>query len=275
MQIIVPTAGRAATHTTAKLLPAGSYRYLVHSEAEAAEYRAHAAATGLAPAAIVVTNTPPGNADVQRRWALENLVRPKAWVLMLDDDIRGFTAVPDAYWEQPDMPVEADPSYYQKVYDLPATIDRFLGRVGVLAAECDRVGARLGGFASLRNAFFRSKQWRYVAYVESTLALVKNDDPADWPVGYHMEDFAATAHHLRRYGTVVVNNFAFPVNTHYIAGGLGPAPERVALRRRAIARLMAEYPDLFRVVEKKGGITDLRLRFHSPKQIAKWRAGLR
>lgn len=275
MRIVVPSAGRAETHTTARLLAGADYVYLVHDEEDLGAYLRHADATGLDPSRIAPTWTPRGNPDVQRRWYLEERAKKGEWVLFLDDDIRAFSALPDEWWRRAELPAREDYGKWQRRYDAPCSVERWLALSSRLAAECARVGARLGGFSATRNCFFREKQWRYVGYVEATYALFKNDDPGDWPTGWHMEDFAATAHHLLRYGAVVINYFAHPINTHYIPGGMGVAAERAEARREAIARLLGAYPGLFRAKEKKGGIMDLQLRLTQPAQVAKWREELR
>lgn len=274
MRIVVPSAGRAETHTTARLLAGADYTYLVHDEHDLGEYLRHSEATGLDPGRIAATWTPRGNPDVQRRWWLENRAGKGEWVLFLDDDVRAFSALPEEWWRRAELPTRDNYGLWQRRYDAPCSAGRWVALSSRLAAECDRVGARLGGFSATRNCFFREKQWRYVGYVEATYALFKNDDPADWPTGFHMEDFAATAHHLLRYGVVVLNYFAHPINTHYIPGGMGVAAERAEARREAIARLMARYPGLFRAKEKQGGIMDLQLRLTQPAQVEKWREGV-
>lgn len=274
MRFVIPSAGRAATHTTARLLSGLDYVYLLHDAAEAAEYRHHAGETGLDPARIVVTGQPRtvgGRAlglNRQRAYALRGLLDRGEWFCFMDDDIRKLTALPEQYRRGRPLPTLPGPAL-QALYDTDTGPDGWVTVLLEMRAEAERVGATLCGMSPTRNHFFRGRRFRYVGYVEGSLMLCKNDRPDLYPDDITMEDFAYTAAHLREYGVVLLDNFAFPLNTHYIAGGLGPAKGRAADRSLDCQLLLDRYPGLFR--RKAPGVDDLRVRFTTPAQVARWR----
>ena len=148
--------------------------------------------------------------------------------------------------------------------------------VDEVIAKAEHVGTPYGGFAVVPNYYFRAKKWRYVGYVISKLAVIKNVGVKYDPYIQAMDDYAYTAACLKRFGAVVINNYVFPVAGLYEEGGIGTYDERVPKKICDCAYLMKKYPGLFRYKKKSGTHpkAELQVRFTSTEQVLKWRKGL-
>lgn len=280
MKIIIPTKGRErsiSSHNVTAFAHADLH-VLVHNNEERDRY------LELNPdlaSALVVTDTEPDTFGLtrQREWACRNLADPGEWFVFCDDNVLDLTAVPWLSYGEDALPVQvanAAPGWPQQGWrhlfgrSVPATdwdalYEALVGTAGIL-------GARLVGFATNSNPYFRGKHFRTVGYVIGKMMLWKND-PYEWNHAISMEDFVHTAEHLRRYGRVLIDNFIFPKAQHYQPGGMGPYRERIEQRRQDCTALLLRYPGLFRIRER-GGFeygTDLSVRLSSEKQVERLR----
>lgn len=282
MRIVIPSYGRAETLTTPALLETAAtqhwrpdYRVCVHTEAQKAAY----VKGGRVPEERIVVTGAERGIIPQRQWINEKWADPGEWYVVMDDNVRGFTAVPEPWYREWRLPVTEpdDAAEWRERYRTECGVRRFLR----IAEECrqmaEAVGAQQCGFATVDNYYFRGRKWQEVAYVISKVAVrragaVKMDDNL---VG--MGDWDITAEHLWRYGCVLVNNYVYPRAGHYEPGGIGTYDERVEAKIRDCAYLMGKWPGLFRYKEKAGchPKAELALRVRTRKTVDEWRRELR
>lgn len=275
MRVFIPTKGRYDTISTHQVFDGADYYIVVHSDKERAQYitnptveAAHVVVSGVKADACGLTR--------QREWVCENCVEPDEWFIFADDNIKALTAVAEGYYESKRLPVQdGNGPIWKEVYSRTCSVERFMEIAQETRKVAERVGAHWCGFATTPNYYFRGTKWRYAGYVIGKLTVSHNVGvPFDHTIS--MEDFNNTAEHLYRFGAVAINNFAWPVAGHYEGGGMGHYEERVPIRKQDVQMLLRKWPGLFRVKNRPGFEldTDLALRIHSSKQIAKWRRGL-
>lgn len=276
MKVIIPTKDRQATISThrAEAFKGHEIIVLVHNRVQANLY---AEARPAIARHLVVSNTSGDTFGLtrQREWACEHLVEPGEWFVFADDNIEQVTGPRVGYRDNATLPVEDDGAFYRGVYGNVLGATAWNHVVAEDAAEADRMGAHLVGFATTGNHFFRGKKWRPVGYVIGKMMLWKNT-PYAWDHCISMEDFAHTGEHLLKHGSVLIDNFAYAKCGHYQPGGMGTYEHRVPQRKRDVVTLMNKYPGLFRIKERKDFEygTDLAVRFTSLTQVAQWRAHL-
>jgi hypothetical protein len=272
MKVIIPTKDRSETIQTHKVFADFDLSILVHDKAQAALYRANPTV----PADRLVVTGVTGDAfglTRQREWACVHLLQPGEWCVFADDNIAQLTAVDEAHWRYGNLPTDRDEegNKWRAVYGGECPGERFLRIAEECVAMAERVHAHLVGFATTSNPFFRGKQWRQVGYVIGKLMVWQNVGvPFDHTVT--MEDFYHTAEHLRRFGTVLINNFVFPVATHYNEGGMGTKNERLPHRRRDVAVLAQRYAGLLRPKPREDGNPDLCVALTTLAQVKKWQS---
>lgn len=275
MKIFIPTKNRHNSILTHHVFDGFDYTVLVHSEAQKYLYSAlvpeeRLLVTGVAGDAFGLTR--------QREWAVDNLLVEGEWCVFADDNIKRISAVcPSSYGEDFLSVRDASGSrFWRSLFDVTCAAKRFLK----LAEECieraEKQGTTLVGFSVTENPYFRGRKWREVGYVIGKMMLWKKDSRFRFDHTVTMEDFRNTAEVLRLTGSVVVNNYIFPVAKHYLPGGMGTYVERVQDRKRDVARLMELYPGAFRVKERKEFVsgTDLQLALREPEGVEEWRKKL-
>ena len=257
--VIIPSKGRSTTIRTHKLFP--NAKIVVHNEIEAASYRANPHLSN----EIIVSNTPLG-VSYQRQWIIDNLVPRGEWFVTADDNIEYCTAVPK-------LSYEAGKCDDRDQFASVSSLEYMNWVISDTIAEADKIGANYCGFAVVDNYYFRTKKFRYVGYVISKLAMIKNVGvPYDSRI-QAMDDYGYTAENLLRYGKVLINNFLFPIAKHYEAGGIGTYEERMPKKQHDCRYLMMKYPELFRYKTKAGcdPKSEIQVRFTTLKQVADWR----
>lgn len=274
MKIVIPSYGRAQTLKTHLWLEKGGitdYRILLHSEACHEAYRKNPT---IRPETLLVTGAAPGISN-QRRWIIENHIAKNEWFLTLDDNIRSMHCVHPAYYEAGELPTKS-PGFDKRIFQHEPDAGHFMGLFARDIAWCERNGIGYAGFATVPNFYFLSKKYRYVGYVISKAALIKNVGIEYDPNILAMDDYAFTAEHLLRHGRVLINNFIIPQAGHYEEGGIGTYEQRLPKKIQDCKYLMAKYPGLFRFKEKSGAHpeAELQVRFTSLKQVDAWRRDL-
>lgn len=273
LPIFIPTKGRPRTINTHLVFP--DAKIVVHNDDERSVYLANPT---IDPSRVYVSGvpTPPDLSGLvrQREWIARNLAPKGRWFVFADDDILTLTAVADPLYRSAELDVQhGDQRRWAAVFDTPCSPERFQEIATETIEYAERWGARLCGFALVRNHFFRATKLRPVGYAEGTLTLQKNDGLTFDPE-CGREDIRTTADHLLRFGAVVVNNYVFPIQLpHYSKGGLGTYAERVEVNRRSVQKLLGRYSGLLRVRDAKGfePRTDVCLRLHTHEQVRKWR----
>lgn len=277
MKVIIPTKNRQGIMSTHRCPAfAGTDLYvLVHTDEQRSAYlQAH---SELDPAQVVVTNTAPDTFGLtrQREWACKNLLALHEWFVFADDNINDLTGPAPEERKYRELPTQNGDPTWRSMFSRCIDADDFRLVFAQDVKKAEELGTTLVGFATTGNHFFRGKKWRPVGYVIGKMMLWRNQ-PYQWDHTISMEDFAHTGEVLLRQGSVLIDNFVYPECTHYQPGGMGTYRERVPQRQADVQALMAKYPGLFRVKQRKDfePDTDLAVRFTSSKQVDEWRRGM-
>jgi hypothetical protein len=283
VKVIIPTKNRPdliSTHRVPAFANADVH-ILVHTASQMTAYLDAAKQRGDDPYGfakkLVITNTEPDTFGLtrQREWACKNLVPNGEWFVFADDNIVDLQGPDQMHRTSSSLPVQ-EAKHWRDVFAHSINPDEWRYVFASDTREAERINARLVGFATTGNHFFRGKKWRPVGYVIGKMMLWRND-PYRWDHTISMEDFRHTAEHLLRHGAVLIDNFVWPKCEHYQHGGMGTYVERIPQRTQDVGRLMQVYPGIFRVKNRKGFApnTDLAIRFNSVKQVQQWRDAMR
>jgi hypothetical protein len=282
MKIFIPSFNRAQTLTTPWLLEESGffdYKIILRDRQQFDEYLTN---PRIRPETLLITGEKRNGPNFSREYCRE-LVQPNEWCFMADDNILKFTRTVDEFYgndRMPDWHVYDDK--WRVAMNKEISFEEFMN---VVIMDClnkaNETGAHIVGFAQLENPFFRKKKWMEVGYTIAKAVLLKRgdiswnqtpDDGSSWA----MEDYFLTASQHAEYGKVLINKYAMPFAKHYQQGGCGPYNERLPHKVVGVQKLMAAYPDMFRLSKKAiavhGG--EVQMRFTMPKQVAKWRERL-
>jgi len=279
LKIFIPSWRRPATTTTPALLDACGIDYkLVIRETEYAEYLKN-----FNKKKLLVIGAEDG-LNLAREYT-RSLLKKNEWCLHMDDNVLGFIQCEKKFYHAHDVvplddgedmvtrakwqPTMNHKVSFKEFYDLVVSDTVF---------KCVQRGAYLAGFSAHDNPAFRYRKFTDVGYVCGKTMLMCNQG-LPWVQSYESsgEDYALTAAHLYENGRVLINKWGHPMRKHYMAGGCGPYDERLSAMMRAQQDLCLRYGDLFAIKnegkeDKRQG--ELRLRFNSLEQVAKWRADL-
>lgn len=137
---------------------------------------------------------------------------------------------------------------------------------------CEQEGARLWGINPVSNGFFMKDcvtvGLRYIcgnfhgSYAGDE--VVTGADRANKESSG--EDFETTLRSFVRYGSVVRIEYLCPTTKYFASGGIDAElkdngiPDRQTDHKAALFDIAARFPDLATIVEKAGGITNIRLK---------------
>lgn len=271
MKVIIPSWARPTTIRTHKLLPEGTdYKIVVHSKEVAKWYAQN---PSIDPKRIVINGLPYGNA-LARNWILDNLVEEGEWFIMADDNIDGFWIVHESYYGNADIDTSTfNSAFWRALFDRDASWETFARRAEEDRAEAERRGARLVGYATNDNHYFRAKKYRDVGYVSTKICLIKKDHLRCDDRLMSKVDFEFTAAHLKEHGRVLINNFIFPRARHFEPGGIGTVKERTPSNVFGCNLLMEKYPGMFAYATKSGrqNRSEVKFTFTDVDQVDAWR----
>lgn len=275
MKIFINSHNRAEVISTHKLLDAvgAKYKIILHSQEQYDQYVLN---PSVRPETLVVANFPVGMAGI-RNWLLENLVDEGEWYMLLDDNITEFQCVPKPeYWEK-EIDMEKDPKQARMLYETVVDFNRVLDVCKDCIEHAESKGAKLIGFGSNLNFFFRSKKFREVGYVIGKMQIIKKTKLRYDLNVQAMDDYCWTAQNLETFGKVLINNYCVGVKKHYAKGGIGTYEERLPTKLKEVAYLMQRFPGLFRYKVKTGcdPKAEIQVRFSNLTQVEKWRAFMR
>lgn len=270
--IAIPSHNRAETHTTAGLLDVAGVDYtLVVSTDEEADAYMKAGRVGRGRMVVASGAT---SLVQKRNFILACLGVPGEWLVMMDDNITGWTGIPDPYASNPELPQTPDTT---RLFKQPLSTFRMIEVVIESLKEADKRRAAHVGFASNENGFFRTVKYRDVGFVIGKMTATKAGSGVRYDSTVRdLEDVDMTAEQLLTNGRVLINNYLYPVKPHFAPGGIGLIDSRAANRIKDCAYLMAKFPGLLRYHDKPGyaPYSNVQVRFHSLEQVAKWRHGL-
>lgn len=270
MKIFINSHNRADVITTPALLDACDipYQIVLHDNQQAFLYAKYSDK-------LIVANQPFGLVNM-RNWILENLVEDDEWYLILDDNITKFTAVPEPYYSYKDLPVKEQPAQFKDLFEREISALEFIDICEESIALAEKTGAKLIGFASNVNFFFRAKKWREVGYVIGKTQLIKKTD-LRYDLNVVMtDDYLWTAQNLERFGKVLINNYCVALKKHYMKGGIGQYDARLKWKLPEVQYMMRRFPGLFRYKIKKGHDpkSEIVVAFTSLEQVKKWRLSI-
>ena len=269
MQIFCPTLGRAGTI----MRDTGALFTDLHCivQADPQEIRSYTQLTPFQVSRCPLVTPRYKGKSVQIAWALETFVKPGEWVAFVDDDLLGFTALPEPYYGaqsvESAMSMPETRKAMSKAYS-EAAITRWQEIVEDTIAEADGVGANLCGFAPSENPFFRQRKWLHCGRVRGEMFLIRRTE-LQVPVCHH-DELWITAAHLARDGCVVINRFAHCASQSWTAGGHGTKEDRLAIMRRDRRELLRAYPALFAEKESEG-MPEVRFRVNTLDGARRWR----
>lgn len=275
MKIFINSHNRAQTLTTPMIFDRYGIDYilLLHNEEQKKEYLKN---TLVSPEKIVVANYPVGMTGI-RNFLLETMVDDGEWYAIIDDNITSFLAVKDEFYNEKELDVKGNPDFYKNVYENEVTPLRMLEIFEESINEAEKRGAKLVGFASNTNFFFRGRKWRDVGYVIGKTQLIKKTDLRyDLNVDA-MDDYLWTAQNIEKFGRVLINNYFVAIKKHYAKGGIGTYAERLPKKIKDSKYLVERFDGLFRYNNKKTAEekAELAIRFTDLKQVERWRAYMR
>jgi len=271
MKIFIPTYDRENSISTHLIFK--DAQIIVHSKKQKEKYLKN---NTINPDNLIISGVDADQYGLtrQREWIANNLVSKNEWFVFADDDIKNLFIVDEKYYNLSiiDFKIVNDNKYWNLIFSKKCTPKLFFKKSKELISIAKRENARMCGFATTNNFFFRAKKIRLSGYCMAGLVLMKNKD-LSWDHTITMEDFRTTADHLLRFGSIIINNYIRPDSSCYKSGGMGPYMSRVEQRIIDVKKLMELYPGLFLIRKRKNFLdgSDLKLRIHSKKQIEKWR----
>lgn len=266
--IIIPSYQRPTTQHTMRLLASAGipFKVVLHTDKERAAYiEQDITATGN----YIVSHAAPGLVN-QRNFILDEMAGWGDWIIMLDDNIRRFTAVPDSHYGRETLPKEKP---ILKLYETDCPPGRFTELSQDMATLADEVGAFHAGYGTTNNAYFRTKKLRYVGLCMGKMTMTRKTWTRYDPNIPIMSDFDFTGASLLETGRVLINNYIHAVSKHYESGGEGVFSKRIAKKITSAAALVEKYRGLYRYQDRANSAAgaELRMRFTSLKQVEAWR----
>lgn len=192
-----------------------------------------------------------------RRWYNKEFYAPDTRILNLDDDVASL-------WVKKDE---------NKLAPFEGSFDDMVEDAFKVCEESD---ARLWGInAALNGLFLKNTTTIGLRYVCGIFhGSYAGDDSVcgdDRVVQSSGEDFETTLRSFVKYGKVVRLDGIAPKTKYFAQGGIqaevGGKEERNAHHAEQLKRIASLYPDLTRIYEKAGGVTNIRLKTVTEKKI--------
>jgi hypothetical protein len=209
-----------------------------------------------------------------RQWIEQNVVPDDTWYVTLDDNIRGWTYLPEPWSQQEKIDFDFYPDYttpeltWRKLYETPMPFPKVVEAWRELINRCHEHGSWAGGFAIENNYFYRAKKWQTLGYVRTSNSVQKNTGlPFYYWEGAMLEDFIRSVDVVVHTGSVHINRFVKAQKTFFEAGGIGSFEERRSNLVACCEELMRRYPGLLKPV--KGA--DYSLTFQQATRVKAWR----
>lgn len=205
---------------------------------------------------LVVTDQPRGLA-YNRNVALDSMEHGE-WALFLVDDLRSVTEVV-GYDElravrQLTVGITMDnQSTKAHLFDGPCTMRRFVDEHAVEVAErCEKIGARLGGFAGIANPIYRDRKWKHNVLADGRAIVVRRSHLRFDEHAQLIDDLAWTADNIAEFGVMTINQWVLPDCRRYTAGGFGSIDQRMPQKLEEAAYLVRKHPGLIGFKKKAG-----------------------
>lgn len=225
-----------------------------------------------------------------RQWIEEHLVPRNQWYVTLDDNVGGWTWLPDPFNRMSNIDFDVAPhsirfpylepgkgfgqyqseeTTWRKLFDTPCPFEEVVQQWKALIEKCETVGTIAGGFAIETNFFFRGRKWQELGYVRAQNGVWKNVGLPFyyWP-GAMLEDFVRSVDAVARYGSIVINRFVKPQKQFFEAGGIGSFEERRPNLVACCQEIQRRWPGLTKEVKGRDYSLTFALR---GKRLHEWR----
>jgi hypothetical protein len=221
---------------------------LCHTDEQAASF---VAAGRVKPERLTVTAQPKGLA--WNRNAALDLMEPGEWAVFLVDDLKDVTELRNYDSARDPLPITtANQRAYSERFKKAITMTEFMQRAEGTVAECERHGAKLGGFCGIDNVIFRSKHWGFNILADGRAWVVQKSHLRFDTNVQLIDDLCWTALNIATFGVVVVDRWVLPDCRRYTAGAFGSIEERLPQKLQEAAYLVETYPDLIAFKNKAG-----------------------
>jgi hypothetical protein len=221
---------------------------LCHTEEQRDAFIAHGR---VMPHRLVVTGNPRGLA-YQRNAALDMMDRNE-WAMFLVEDIKAVTEVGGYDTRRGTLGITMENQReFAPIMQTPITMERFVHHGVELAAACDLVDARLGGFACYANPVWRDAKWKFNVLADGRAWVVRKGALLFDENVHAIDDMSWCAQNIRHYGLVVVNQWVLPDCHRYTPGGYGSIEDRRDQKLAECAYLVRTHPSLVRYAKKAG-----------------------
>lgn len=245
MKIFIPSYGRAGIISTPFLLEDLEWNVVVHDESEAKSYKRL-----LPKGKIIVSGVELGIAK-QRNWIINNLVGEDEWFCFMDDNIKTFWRVHPNFYNQEGIPTKFfNHAFWDKRYRHNTLPSVLLAILEETRDKAKMLGAKLAGFATTDNPFFRALKWRSKGFVCTKAALIQKTTLRFDERFFAKDDVDFSAQNLDRYGCVLVNNYLYPKAAHHQPGGIGNRDVRQHYSSVEALLLAQKWPELCAVRKK-------------------------
>jgi hypothetical protein len=250
MKVFVFTYDRFDSISTSSMLEDEDIDHVVLCHTE--QQREAFIAGGLVkPDRLVATGQPKGLAN-NRNEALDRMDDGE-WAMFLVDDLKAVTELRNYDTARDPLPITAtsQPTYRER-FKHPVTMHHFLHRADGVIRQCERNGARLGGFCGVDNVLFRKGHWGYNILADGRAWVVRKSHLRFDANVQLIDDLCWTALNIAEFGCVVVDRWVLPDCKRYTAGAFGSIQERMPQKLAEAAYLVGQYPDLIAFKRKAG-----------------------
>lgn len=252
MKIFIPSYGRAGTICTHKLLDGLDWKVVVHDISEFVSY------SKVIPEDRLLISSQELGIAKQRNWIIENLVFQDEWFCFMDDNIKEFWRVHPNFYNDDSIPTHLfNHAFWDKRYRHPCDPVALKTIFDETCAKADELGAKLAGFATTDNPFFRKMKWRKNGYVTTKTALVKKSKLRFDERFFAKDDMDFSAANLDAFDVVLVNNYVFPKANHYDPGGIGKREARILYKQKETQLLCEKWPHLCSPLKRRSATGDL------------------
>lgn len=275
LKIAIASHKRPHDITTAKLVRDFDYTVMVDNQTILQDY----VKAGRVPTERLAVTGSVG-LPAARNYALQTIAKPGDWVLFLDDNIKHFSRVDDAHYQEPELDTKNKASEdWNKIYGQNLTFNELVPFLEETIKVAEGIGANHIGFPTTSNPYFRPRKYRTCGFAVGKFMLTKATGHLFDPYYITCEDYEYSASQMLKYGQILLNNYLCAHKTHEMPGGVGTYEQRLPAKIVRLKALLNKYPNVYRYNERAGRHpeSEIRMRFNAPdklipaKSVLEWR----
>lgn len=191
---------------------------------------------------LIATDNPRGLA-YNRNWALENM-KEGEWACFWVDDVIKITKLVGPF------PVTMDNQSEFK--NVAITAPEFYELAQPALDEAERLNYNMVGFAVSSNTLFRGGKYNYKSLIEGGVFFIRKTNLYYDNHCQVLDDQYMTCLQIEKYGGVVRDNHILPVFGKNTSGGVGLKEERMERKMEEVKFLVNRFPNMIRIVDRKG-----------------------